>query len=84
MREKKKKNFLLTFSSYEQSESDVMKRRPRNVKTDRLVTLKLVIYAYFYLNIFQVKKKKKFNLFFLKKKKKIGLFCIFELFCGVC
>jgi len=39
--------------AYEKSEADIMKRPPRNAKTDRLVTKKLIHLAYFQIGIMQ-------------------------------
>jgi sodium/potassium-transporting ATPase subunit alpha len=39
--------------AYEKPESDIMKRKPRNPKKDRLVTLKLAIFSYLWLGTIQ-------------------------------
>jgi sodium/potassium-transporting ATPase subunit alpha len=39
--------------SYEAMESDIMKRTPRNVKKDRLVTRPLLIYSYLMMGLFE-------------------------------
>lgn len=39
--------------SYEQAEADIMRRPPRNSKVDRLVTSKLIVYAYLQIGIMQ-------------------------------
>jgi len=39
--------------SYEKPEADIMKRRPRNAQTDRLVTRKLISYSYLQIGIIQ-------------------------------
>lgn len=39
--------------AYENAESDIMMRPPRNAETDRLVTDKLIMFAYFQIGVFQ-------------------------------
>eukprot|EP01118_Nematostelium_gracile_P012128 TRINITY_DN4390_c0_g1_i1.p1 TRINITY_DN4390_c0_g1~~TRINITY_DN4390_c0_g1_i1.p1 ORF type:complete len:403 (+),score=118.85 TRINITY_DN4390_c0_g1_i1:161-1369(+) len=39
--------------AYEKPESDIMKRKPRNVKKDRLVSLKLALFSYGWLGTIQ-------------------------------
>lgn len=39
--------------SYELAEADIMKRRPRNAQTDRLVTRKLISYSYLQIGVIQ-------------------------------
>ncbi|CAM9409721.1 unnamed protein product, partial [Hapterophycus canaliculatus] len=39
--------------SYEQAEADIMRRPPRNSAVDRLVTKKLIIYAYLQIGVIQ-------------------------------
>ena len=39
--------------AYEDAESDIMKRPPRNAKLDRLVTRKLVVFAYLQIGVMQ-------------------------------
>lgn len=39
--------------AYEKAESDIMRRQPRNLKTDRLVTLKLILYTYIQVGVIQ-------------------------------
>lgn len=39
--------------SYEEAEADIMRRPPRNSKIDRLVTKKLIIYAYLQIGVMQ-------------------------------
>ncbi|CAN0417558.1 unnamed protein product, partial [Laminaria digitata] len=39
--------------SYEQAEADIMRRPPRNSAIDRLVTKKLIIYAYLQIGVMQ-------------------------------
>jgi sodium/potassium-transporting ATPase subunit alpha len=40
--------------AYEEKESDIMKRKPRNAKTDRLVGWKLFVFSYLQIGAFQV------------------------------
>jgi len=40
--------------AYEEKESDIMTRRPRNAKTDRLVGWRLFCFSYFQIGFFQV------------------------------
>lgn len=39
--------------AYEKAESDIMKRRPRNVKTDNLVNSRLISFAYWQIGVMQ-------------------------------
>jgi len=39
--------------AYEEAEADIMKRPPRNAKTDRLVTKKLIVFAYLQIGMMQ-------------------------------
>lgn len=39
--------------SYEQAEADIMRRPPRNSAIDRLVTKKLIIFAYLQIGVIQ-------------------------------
>lgn len=39
--------------AYEDAESDIMKRRPRNAQTDKLVTRKLIVFSYLQIGIQQ-------------------------------
>lgn len=40
--------------SYEQAEADIMRRPPRNSAVDRLVTKKLIVFAYLQIGVMQV------------------------------
>lgn len=40
--------------SYEQAEADIMRRPPRNSAVDRLVTKKLIVFAYLQIGVIQV------------------------------
>jgi len=40
--------------AYEQPEADLMMRKPRDSKLDRLVTERLVLFSYFQIGIIQV------------------------------
>lgn len=40
--------------SYEQAEADIMRRPPRNSAIDRLVTKKLIVFAYLQIGVMQV------------------------------
>jgi len=39
--------------AYEEAESDIMRRKPRNSKTDKLVSTKLIAFSYFQIGIMQ-------------------------------
>lgn len=39
--------------AYEKAEADIMKRKPRNAQTDRLVTAKLISFAYLQIGVIQ-------------------------------
>merc|ERR1712130_867120 len=39
--------------AYEKAEADIMKRKPRNAQTDRLVTAKLISFAYLQISVIQ-------------------------------
>ena len=41
------------FQSYETAERGILKKKPRNVKTDKLCTGRLFIYAYFFNGIIE-------------------------------
>lgn len=38
---------------YEKPEQDIMNKRPRNLKTQKLVNLKLILNAYFYVGVYE-------------------------------
>ena len=57
-----------TVLSYEKPEADVLLRRPRNIKKDRLVNWQLVVHAYGFLGVMETLASFAMSYWYLQRK----------------